>query len=326
MISGHCCCGQSPDTEPTAVDGILNINKPGGETSYHIVARVKRLSGVRRVGHAGTLDPEATGVLPVCLGKATRITGFLMDTTKTYRAEIALGTATDTYDATGKVIRLGDPSGISREQVAAALDKFRGLTQQTPPMYSSVKHQGRRLYELAREGIEVARKSRPTVIHHLDITRWQPPLVTIEVECGKGTYIRSLANDIGEALDCGAHLKSLIRLRCGPFDISTSVSIPQLEEAFRHGYWKHFIQATDSVLLDWKAVVVNDATALNIRNGVPVSLADEGNYPGTAPELPVPANPDTEARCRTYTLDGRFLGVMRFNPEKGLWQPEKVFQ
>ncbi len=326
MISGHCCRTQCPGAELAAADGILNINKPRGETSYHVVARIKRLSGVRRVGHAGTLDPEATGVLPVCLGKATRITRFLMDTTKTYRAEIELGTATDTYDATGKVTRRGDPSAVSREQVAAALDRFRGLTQQTPPMYSSVKHRGRRLYELAREGIEVARKSRPTFIHRLDISRWQPPVVTIEVECGKGTYIRSLAHDVGEALGCGAHLKNLSRLRCGPFDISTAVSITQLEEAFHHGYWQHFIHAADSVLLHWKAVVVNDATALNIRNGIPVSLANESNISSTAPGLPPPASPDTETRCRTYTLDGRFLGVMRFNPEKGLWQPEKVFQ
>ena len=326
MISGHCCRTLSPDAESATVDGILNINKPRGETSYHVVARVKRLSGVRRVGHAGTLDPEATGVLPVCLGRATRITGFLMDTTKTYRAEIELGTATDTYDATGKVTRRGDPSAVSREQVAAALDRFRGLTQQTPPMYSSVKHQGRRLYELARAGIEVPRKSRPIVIHHLDIMHWQPPVVTIEVECGKGTYIRSLAHDLGEALGCGAHLKSLIRLRCGPFDISAAVSVTQLEEAFHHGYWQHFIHPADSVLLHWKAVVVNDATALNIRNGVPVSLVDEGNSLSAATELSTPVSPDTGTRCRTYTLDGRFLGVMRFNPEKGRWQPEKVFQ
>jgi len=142
---------------------------------------VKRLSGERRVGHAGTLDPTAIGVLPVCLGQATRITEFLVDATKTYQAQIELGVTTDTYDASGKITQKRDPSEISQSQLESALTSFRGLIQQTPPMYSAVKYHGKRLYELARAGIKVDRESRPTKIYHLELIDWQPPLVTIEV-------------------------------------------------------------------------------------------------------------------------------------------------
>ncbi|MFC1915164.1 tRNA pseudouridine(55) synthase TruB [Chloroflexota bacterium] len=308
------------------MDGIININKPWGKTSFSVVALVKRLSGERRVGHAGTLDPMATGVLPVCLGQGTRIIEFLADATKTYRAQIELGTATDTHDASGKVTHKGDPSGISREQVELALASFRGLTQQTPPMYSAVKHQGQRLYKLARAGIEVERKSRPTKIYKLEILDWQPPVVTVDIECGKGTYIRSLAHDLGQLLGCGANLKSLIRLRYGPFDVKTAVSAPQLEDAFRYGYWQHFVHPIDIVLLHWKAIVVNDATEHIIRNGTPVAL-ETGNYSGTTSYLKQHPSEQssTETHCRTYTLDGDFLGVLRFSPDRGQWQPEKVF-
>ena len=306
------------------MDGIVNINKSRGKTSFSIVALVKRLSGERRVGHAGTLDPAATGVLPVCLGQGTRIIEFLADATKTYRAQIELGVTTDTYDASGKVTRKGDPSGISREQVESALTSFRGLTQQTPPMYSAVKHQGQRLYELARAGIKVERKSRPTRIFNLEIIDWQPPVVTIEVECGKGTYIRSLAHDLGQSLGCGANLKSLIRLSYGPFDIKSAVSVSQLEDAFHYGYWQYFVHPIDTVLLHWRAMVVNDATKNAIRNGAAVALMnDSGKITGYLEQHPLVSPIDTH--CRTYTLDGDFLGVLRFNQEKEQWQPEKVF-
>lgn len=292
------------------MDGILNIDKPQSITSYRVVALVKRLSGERRVGHAGTLDPMATGVLPVCLGQATRIVEFLADTTKSYRAEIELGVTTDTYDASGNIIQRENPSGIHREQVEAALASFRGIIQQTPPMYSAVKHQGKKLYELARAGITVERKSRPATIYSLDIVDFQPPLVTIEVECGKGTYIRSLAHDLGQVLGCGASLKSLVRRRYGPFDIENAVSVPRLEDAFRGGYWEHFVHPMDSVLSTWPAVVVDEATERAVRNGVSLAL---------------PLEPSGGNRCRAYTADGHFLGVLRFGPEKGQWHPEKVF-
>jgi len=291
------------------VDGILNINKPRGKTSFSIVSLVRRLSGERRVGHAGTLDPVATGVLPVCLGQGTRVVQFLLDATKAYRAEIEFGVATDTYDATGNITSRTDPFGISREQLLSALTSFRGLIWQTPPMYSAVKHGGKPLYQLARSGIEVERKSRLTRVYHLELIDWQPPIATIKVECGKGTYIRSLAHDLGQLLGCGANLKSLTRLRCGCFDIEDAVSLPQLEEAFRYGYWQRFIYPIDVVLLHWAAMVVGDATEQDIRHGRPL-VFDRSSYGN---------------HCRVYTRDGHFLAVLEFDLEKRQWQPEKVF-
>ena len=308
------------------MNGIININKPPGSTSFRVVAQVKRLSKERRVGHAGTLDPMATGVLPVCLGQGTRVVEFLADAAKIYQAQIELGVVTDTYDASGSVIQRNDPSGISQEQLESALTSFRGTIQQTPPMYSALKHKGQRLYELARAGIQVERKSRPIKIYNLDIAAWQPPVVTIKVECGKGTYIRSLAHDLGQSLGCGANLKSLIRLSYGPFAVQDAVSLPQLEDAFHHGYWQHFVHPMDTVLLHWKAMVVNDTTEEMIRKGVPVTLESNKAHDITSSTRKPPSTwPPDENRCRSYTIDGDFLGVLRFNLERRNWQPAKVF-
>lgn len=298
------------------MDGILNINKPPGRTSFSIVAMVKRLSGERKVGHAGTLDPAATGVLPVCLGRGTRVIEFLVDTTKSYRAGIELGIATDTYDGEGKITRQGDPSGIEQAQLESALDSFRGPIQQTPPMYSAIKHHGRPLYQLARAGITIEQKSRPVTIHRLEIISWQPPVVTVEVECSKGTYIRSLAHDLGQSLGCGAHLKSLVRTRCGMFDIKDAITVSQLEEAFRYGYWQHFVYPIDIVLRHHSAIVVNNETEGIIRDGKCLVLENRDSHDENDCSGP--------NRCRAYTLDGRFLGVLYLDPEKGQWHPKKV--
>ena len=298
------------------MDGILNINKPRGITSFGVVTQVRRLTGEKRVGHAGTLDPEATGVLPVCLGKGTRIVEFLVDTTKAYRAQIELGVTTDTGDASGRITRQEDPSQVSRERLESELTSFCGIIEQTPPMYSAVKYQGRRLYQLARVGIEIERKSRPVIVYSLKLTDWQSPVATVEVVCGKGTYIRSLAQDLGQALGCGATLKNLSRLRCGLFDIKEAVSLDQLEAACRHGYWQHLVYPIDTVLLDWGAIIVDDEVSQLIRNGRPVVLRNDYSDREGGPY---------QSYCRAYTLDGRFLGVLRFNPERSEWQPEKVF-
>lgn len=299
------------------MDGILNINKPRGITSFDVVARVRRLTGEKRVGHAGTLDPEATGVLPVCLGKGTRIVEFLVDTTKAYRAQIKLGVATDTGDASGQITRQEDPSKISRILLESELTSFCGTIEQIPPMFSAVKYQGRRLYRLARAGIEIERKSRPVIVYSLKLTDWQPPVATIEVVCGKGTYIRSLAQDLGEALGCGATLNNLSRLRCGIFDIKNAVSLDRLEAACRHGYWQNLTYPVDTVLIDWDAIIVDDEASQLIRNGRPVVLRSGYNS----------NKEDRSYRryCRAYNLDGCFLGVLRFNLERSEWQPEKVF-
>lgn len=287
---------------------------------------VRRLTGERRVGHAGTLDPAATGVLPVCLGQGTRITEFLVDSTKAYRAEIELGVATDTYDVDGSITSRGDPSGISRDQLESGLGSFCGLIQQVPPMYSAVKYRGRPLYQLARAGITVERKSRLTRIHDIKLLDWQPPVATVEVVCGKGTYIRSLAHDLGQALGCGAYLKNLIRVRCGLFNIEDAISISQFEDACRYGYWQQLVYPVDSVLSHWAAMVVDDDAGQNIRNGRPLAVGNgDGSERSGSLEQGISVGSSVENRCRAYALDGRFLGVLRFNSERGQWQPEKVF-
>jgi len=291
------------------IDGILNVNKPAGKTSLEVVDLVRRLSGQRRVGHAGTLDPGATGVLPICLGQATRVTSFIVDARKIYQARIELGISTDTYDAEGKVTQRVDPSHITREKVEGVLQSLSGSILQRPPMYSALKYRGKRLYELARAGIEVERRQRRTEVFRLEMIAWEPPLFTIEVECGKGTYIRSLAHDLGQALGCGAHLRELIRLKSGPFDIGDSLTIPQLEDSFRYGYWPDVLYPMDVVLEHWVAAIVSEEKERAIRNGRPLALGDGVD----------------KAYCRAYSLDGRFLAVLRFMPENGLWRPEKVF-
>jgi tRNA pseudouridine55 synthase len=297
-----------------ALDGILNIDKPAGKTSYGVVARIKRLSGERRVGHAGTLDPDATGVLPVCLGKGTRIVEYLSGASKTYRAGIELGAATDTYDASGKIVQRGDPSGIDRAKLESALNLFRGPIHQVPPMYSALKHRGQPLYKLARAGISIERKSRAVTIHRLEIIDWQPPEVTVEVECSKGTYIRSLAHDLGQALGCGAHLKSLVRTRCGPFNIKDAISLPQLEEACRDGRWERFLYPADYVLQNLRALVIDEAAEKAMKQGNPLVLEPVDTQDNSV-----------EILCRAYAPDGRFLGILRYVPDKSVWQPEKVF-
>jgi tRNA pseudouridine55 synthase len=291
------------------MDGILNVNKPREKTSFSVVTLVRRLTGEKRVGHAGTLDPLASGVLPVCIGQATRLVEYMMDTAKTYRAEIELGITTDTYDAEGKVTQKTDASNINRKQVETALSMFRGEITQTPPAYSAVKYHGKPSYKLARAGIAIVPKRRLARIDRIEVIDWQPPVVTVEIDCGKGTYIRSLANDLGQMLGCGAYLKNLARLRCGAFDIADSVTIDELEEAFRVGYWEGLLYPMDSVLTSLPAVVIGEENERAVCNGKAVPL--EGCSPADL--------------YRAYNQCGNLLAVLRFDTERGLWQPEKVF-
>lgn len=296
----------------TDVHGILNVNKPAGKTSFRIVALVRRWSGVSRVGHTGTLDPQATGVLLVCLGQATRVAEYLVDAGKVYLAEIELGICTDTYDASGRVIERADPTGVTREQVQSVLPSFVGTIWQTPPLYSALKFQGKPLYQLARAGQCVELAPRQVSITSLELLDWHSPRFFLKVECGKGTYIRSLAHDIGQALGCGAHLASLVRTRVGKFSIEEAVTLSQLEEAFHDNRWSGLLHPVDKALEGMKAATVDSETERRIRNGQPVPLAI--GEPNAAPPM-----------CRAYALDGRFIAVLRLEPIANLWQPEKVF-
>jgi tRNA pseudouridine55 synthase len=295
------------------MDGILNINKPAGKTSFGMVAMVKRLTGERRAGHAGTLDPEATGVLPVCLGKGTRIVEFMMEGHKVYRADIELGISTDTYDGEGKVTARGDAASITKDILEKALEGFRGDIRQVPPMYSALKLRGQPLYNLARAGTTVERESRPVTIYRLDLLDWQNPIVTLEIECSKGTYIRSLAHDLGEKLGCGAYMKTLVRTAYGIFSIENAVIPEALEEAVKRGDWGKYLHAIDSVLGHLPAVTVDAAGEEAIKTGNP-PVIDANNMP-----------PAGKSYCRAYSADGRFLAILHFNTEENIWRPRKVF-
>lgn len=326
------------------MDGIFNLNKPLGMTSHDVVARVRRLAHQRRVGHAGTLDPGASGVLPVCLGQATRVVEYLSESGKRYRATVILGTVTDTYDAEGEVIRSA-PVHVTREELEAALPAFLGPQMQLPPLYSAIKVAGQPLYKLARAGVEVQLQPRPIEIDVLDLIDWQPPALTLDVECSKGTYIRSLAYDLGERLGCGAHLGGLVRLRSGPFTLDESLTLEELARALEDGTWENYLYAPDEALLDRHAVIVGPATEKRILLGQDMAYPPPAEiYPSISQESATDRRPlldESKAEpeegeeapssdqtglplLRAYSSDGRFLAILRWHAPTHAWHPHKV--
>lgn len=295
-----------------AVHGIFNVAKPAGPTSFAVVAAVRRLTGERRVGHAGTLDPAASGVLPICVGQATRLLEYLLDADKSYRATILLGQVTDTDDVTGQVIASADPSGVTRAQVEAALERFRGPITQIPPAYSALKQGGRKLYELARAGVTAERVARAVTIDDLQLVEWQPPSLVVTVVCSKGTYIRSLARDLGDALGCGATLAGLIRLRTGEFRLEQAVSLATLEAACRDGSWPNYLLPADTIVRHWPVLIVDQGGETLLRQGRWVAARPRREIP---PEQPV----------RAYSPGGQLVAMVRLEPGARVWQPEKVF-
>jgi tRNA pseudouridine55 synthase len=213
------------------MDGILNLLKPPGMTSHDVVSVVRRALGIKKVGHTGTLDPGVAGVLPICVGRATRLAEFIAGEDKAYRAEITFGVTTDTQDSFGELTGEADAAFLTRGDIAYTLTKFQGQIMQIPPMVSAVKVDGKRLYELAREGLEVERAARPVTIHKLQLLDFRPgprPVAFVDVVCSKGTYIRTLAYDIGKALGVGAHMSYLVRTRSGPFTLEDAATLEEL--------------------------------------------------------------------------------------------------
>jgi tRNA pseudouridine55 synthase len=248
------------------MDLILNINKPSGITSFQTVAKVKRLFGVKKAGHTGTLDPMATGVLLICLGEATKVSRFLLDMDKKYRARVKLGERTDTGDAEGRVIECRDASSVTTEQVERAVRMFEGEIVQKPPMYSAVKVQGKTLYKLARKGIEIDRPERSVTIHSLAVAASELPYFDLDVSCSKGTYIRTLCDDIGNVLGTGAHVVALGRSAVGFFDVADAVGLDELaQEGFRDR-GKAFY-SIDQALSALKEIVLDQEDYKKAKNG-----------------------------------------------------------
>ncbi len=308
--------GSSERPEPTdslrktSISGFLNINKPLQLTSHDVVHRIRRASGQRRVGHAGTLDPMATGVLLVCLGKATRVAEYLADGHKRYRARAVLGITTDTYDQEGKVASQEPCPQLEAADLQAALQRFTGRIQQIPPMYSAVKMGGRPLYRLARRGVTVERKPRSVEIQGIELLEWAPPALLFEVECSKGTYIRSLAHDLGQSLGCGAYLAELVRLSSGSFSLEDAIPLEVAESSFIDGSWRQLLHPLDEALLTLPAVTLKQDEAQRVGHGRKIRLPRR-----------------VEGRlCRVYGPEGELVALLRRGEEADIWQPHKVFR
>lgn len=284
-------------------EGILNIDKPAGMTSHDVVNRVRRVAGLRRVGHAGTLDPLATGVLLVALGRATRLLEYLVGQPKTYVAMVRLGQTTDTYDAEGDIVS-ERPVTVTSASIAAALEDFRGDIVQRAPVYSAIKQDGQPLYRLARRGEAVAAPLRPVTIYELDLLDFTAPWLQLRVHCSTGTYIRSLAHDLGEALDCGGHIVALRRTAVGDFDAAQAVAL----DALQPDTLATHLLAPDTAVAPLPRL---DLTADEV-----LELA-HGRRPARRPE-----QPDAHL-LRAYDPDGRFVGVV--SAEGGTWRPRKLF-
>lgn len=282
----------------------MNINKPSGMTSHDVVAKIRRGLKPKKVGHAGTLDPMATGVLVICVGSATRLSEYAMASSKSYRATVCLGIETDTFDKEGKILAQRDTGDILCDDVVHVLSRFVGVIEQLPPMYSAIKQGGRKLYDLARAGIVVERQSRTVTIESIHIVDWRPPEVVLDVVCSAGTYIRSLAHDIGKALGVGAHLSALTRTVSGQFSLEDSVA---LDRVLIDAMWEQFLYPPDTVLADQPAVYLDDEGTDHILHGRPIL--------GT--------NAQNETLARAYAANGEFFAVMKACD--GWWRPHKVF-
>ena len=297
-------------------DGFINFYKPPGMTSMEAVRRVKRLSGLRRkVGHAGTMDPLARGLLPICVGQAARLMDFLIAGSKQYRMDIRLGAVTNTYDAEGEVVEIGKVSGIIRDQLEQAIEPFVGVIQQIPPMYSAIKVQGQRLYKLARAGKEIEREARTVEIHRIQILEFAPPSLTLLVDCGRGVYMRSLAHDLGQDLGCGGYVTDLERLRCGGFETEDSVTLEQLESGAESGPdgWTEHLQPVDAVLGKLRTLAAGPSAKRHLLNGQSVSAALH------------PVDSEYLESFRAYDEEGRFLALVRYDRAAESWKPIKVF-
>lgn len=291
-------------------DGILNLDKPRGLTSHDVVARVRALTGVRRVGHAGTLDPLATGVLLLCIGRATRVSEYLMAGQKTYRARVRLGVTTDTYDIEGQIVAEASVEA-SRVQVETALTRFRGVIEQVPPMYSALKRQGTPLHRLARQGVEVKRAPRSVEFFRLELTGWEPPECTLEMVCSPGTYVRTLAHDLGQTLGCGACVARLTRLASGDFSLEDAITLEELTLAVEESCWPDLLHPMDAPLASRFPPLHLDADAAR-RLCSGQAIAGSG---WRAADL-----------ARVYGPDGTFLALAAYDPADDAWRPHKVFR
>ncbi|MEN6408683.1 MAG: tRNA pseudouridine(55) synthase TruB [Anaerolineaceae bacterium] len=290
-----------------AISGVLVVDKPVGLTSHDVVQIIRKGTNIRRAGHTGTLDPRASGVLVVLIGPAVRLSEYVSASDKRYQAILQLGTTTDTYDADGRVLS-SSPVNITEAQFEEALSKFVGEIEQVPPPYSAIKVQGRRAYDMARNGEEVDLAPRKIQVYNLELLEWAPPEAVIDVYCSSGTYVRSLAHDLGETLGCGAHLVGLRRTKSGRFTLRDAVPLRKLREAFEAGNWYQYLIPAAEALSDWIAVELSVEQVDMVRHGhrVPAAEGDTG-------------------WARGISEQGELVALLEIDAETHEWQPRKVF-
>jgi tRNA pseudouridine55 synthase len=298
----------SRDTIKNKVSGVLVVDKPIGLTSHDVVQIIRRGTGIRRAGHTGTLDPRASGVLVVLVGPAVRLSEYVSASDKRYQATISMGTSTDTYDSEGTVTRTSPFDGVTEDDFDQILQQFVGEIEQVPPSYSAVKVKGKKAYELARKGEEVDLDARKIQVYSLEVLEWAPPEVVVDVYCSSGTYVRSLANDLGEKLGTGAHLIGLRRTKSGRFTLRDAVPLRRLQEAFDAGEWyRHLIPAAEA-LSDWPLLELNADEVDLVRHG-----------------HRIPAESGAKGWARGVTEQGDLVALLEVIPEDEEWQPRKVF-
>ncbi len=302
------------------IHGIINVYKEKGFTSHDVVAKLRGIAGQRKIGHTGTLDPDAVGVLPVCLGRATKVCDLLTEKDKTYEALLLLGVETDTQDTSGEVLREGDTSSLTEEQVEAAIFSYVGEYNQIPPMYSALKVNGKKLYELAREGKTVERKARRVKIHSIRIVEMNLPRIRIEVECSKGTYIRTLCHDIGEKLGCGGCMEELIRTKVSCFELSESYKLSELQQMKAEGNLEQAVMPVDALFSQYPKIVVKEQWA---------KLAYNGNALFAKAVYPEESNGDLNLKdgenVRLYDEKGQFLAIFKYVASKREYSIVKMF-
>lgn len=294
--------------------GVLNIYKEKGYTSHDVVAKLRRITGQKKIGHTGTLDPDAVGVLPVCLGKATRLCGMLTDKDKEYETVFRLGITTDTQDMGGEILKQR-PVAVSEEAVREAVASFVGSYEQLPPMYSALKVNGKKLYELAREGKTVERQKRPVTIHAIEIVKIDLPLVRMRVHCSKGTYIRTLCHDIGESLLCGAAMEELTRTRVERFFLEEALRLDEVEALMEKGRLGERVLPVDEMFSQTEKLTAPAAAdkLLHCGNALPLSM------------LSGMKAPEHGQQVRLYDSGGAFVGIFACDEKAGRVSPVKMF-
>ena len=288
------------------IHGIINVYKEKGFTSHDVVAKLRGIVGQKKIGHTGTLDPDATGVLPVCLGKATKLCDLLTDKNKTYEAVLLRGKTTDTQDITGEVLEEKSTEALTEEKVREAIEGFIGDYEQIPPMYSALKVNGKKLYELAREGKVIERKARPVKILDIQILEIDLPKVRMEVSCSKGTYIRTLCHDIGEKLGCGGCMESLIRTRVSTFRIEDAKTLDEIETLKQEGKLAELLVPIDAMFPFYPKITVKDDWKAFAKNGNPLDLK----------MLKEACGQDEETQVRLYDESGKFIAIYQWKEKK----------